>query len=68
MKGLFGGRVRHILTGSAPVAGEILTFFKEALGCVVQEGYGQTETCAGTFLLNIHDDNYGTVGGPNPSI
>ena len=28
VRGLFGGRVRHIITGSAPVAAEILTFFR----------------------------------------
>ena len=28
IKGLFGGRLRLMVTGSAPVAAEILTFFK----------------------------------------
>ena len=47
---------------------EILKFFRTALGCIVQEGYGMTETTAGSFLLDKNDTHYGTVGGPVGSI
>ncbi|KOC60001.1 Long-chain-fatty-acid--CoA ligase 5 [Habropoda laboriosa] len=41
-----GGRVRLMVVGSAPLAGNVLTFARCALGCLVVEGYGQTECCA----------------------
>lgn len=41
-----GGRVRLMLVGSAPLAGNVLTFARCALGCLIVEGYGQTECCA----------------------
>ena len=65
VKGMFGGRLRMFVTGSAPVAPTILTFFREALECDVREGYGQTETTAASFVTYDGDSNYGHVGGPN---
>lgn len=41
-----GGKLRLMLVGSAPLAGNVLTFTRCALGCLVIEGYGQTECCA----------------------
>lgn len=41
-----GGKLRLMLVGSAPLAGNVLTFTRCALGCLVVEGYGQTECCA----------------------
>lgn len=41
-----GGRLRLIVVGSAPLAGNVLTFARCALGCLIVEGYGQTECCA----------------------
>lgn len=40
------GRVRLMVTGSAPLAENVLTFVRAAMGCVVVEGYGQTECVA----------------------
>jgi long-subunit acyl-CoA synthetase (AMP-forming) len=34
--------VRLLVTGSAPIAPEVLTFFKTVLNAAVLEGYGQT--------------------------
>ena len=65
--GLFGGRLKTLVTGSAPVAPEILTFFREVLDCDVREGYGQTQTTAATFVTYEGDANYGHVGGINKS-
>ena len=49
----FGGNLRVLVTASAPISGEILTFFKVTLGLHVFECYGQTE-CTGpvTFTHN----------------
>jgi len=42
----FGGNLRVIIVGSAPLDEEIITFLRVTLGCFVLEGYGATETCA----------------------
>lgn len=47
-----GGKLRLMLVGSAPLAGNVLTFTRCALGCVVVEGYGQTE-CTAPITLTI---------------
>ncbi|GFV44669.1 long-chain-fatty-acid--CoA ligase 1 [Trichonephila clavipes] len=59
-----GGRMRLLVCGSAPLAGNVLTFIRCALGCVVVEGYGQTE-CVAPCTLNIQGDySVGHVGPP----
>ena len=65
---LFGGRVRLVVTGSAPIQKDVLRFFRIALGVPILEGYGQTETSAGgTFTLPREVDS-GNVGPPIASI
>lgn len=46
----FGGQLRLMVIGSAPLAGPVLTFTRCALGCLVVEGYGQTECVAAVTL------------------
>lgn len=64
MRALLGGRVRLMLTGSAPIAGEVLDFLKICFCCNICEGYGMTETAAGTMLTKDGDPKTGHVGGP----
>ncbi|CAG8442115.1 6583_t:CDS:2 [Dentiscutata heterogama] len=66
IKQVIGGRVRLILTGSAPIGPEVLQFLRIAFACDITEGYGQTEgICAATMTLK--DENAaGHVGGPIP--
>jgi long-chain acyl-CoA synthetase len=64
----FGGRLRFMLTGSAPVSPTILRFFTSVLNVLIIEVYGQTETVGGSFATAEGDHNYGHVGGPNHSV
>ena len=68
VKAIFGGRVRLMITGSAPISGEILAFLRIAFCCPILEGYGQTESCAGTTLTHPKDNQIGILGGPFPTV
>ncbi|KHN80059.1 Long-chain-fatty-acid--CoA ligase 5 [Toxocara canis] len=59
-----GGRVRVITVGSAPTAKEVLSFARAALGCIVVEGYGQTECSAAASAQMEGDPSVGHVGIP----
>jgi long-chain acyl-CoA synthetase len=61
---ILGGRVRCMITGSAPIAGNVLDFLKVCFSCDICEGYGMTETCAGSVLTKEGDPQTGIVGGP----
>jgi len=66
IRDMFGGRVRLMVSGSAPLSGEVLTFMRAAMGCIVLEGYGQTE-CVGAATVTLEGDcNPGHVGPPIP--
>ena len=57
----FGGRVRFFISGAAALNQEIAEWFGAA-GIQVLEGYGLTETSAGTFVNHPEDNRFGTVG------
>ncbi|XP_022970006.1 long chain acyl-CoA synthetase 4-like [Cucurbita maxima] len=67
-KGL-GGKVRIILSGAAPLAAHIETFFRVVSCAHVLQGYGLTETCGGTFVTLPNELRMlGTVGPPVPNV
>ena len=61
---MLGGKIRLMVTGSAPIAGEVLDFLKICFCADIIEGYGMTETCAGSFATIPFDPETGHVGGP----
>jgi len=63
---LMGGRVRFSVVGSAPLAANVLNFTRCAFGCMVLEGYGQTEATAGVTLTAPNEHVAGMVGAPIP--
>uniref|UniRef100_A0A8B9KBS6 Long-chain-fatty-acid--CoA ligase n=1 Tax=Astyanax mexicanus TaxID=7994 RepID=A0A8B9KBS6_ASTMX len=61
-----GGNVRFILTASAPISPTVLSFLRATLGCLIFEGYGQTECTAGCTFSMPGDWTAGHVGAPLP--
>ncbi|HEU0249139.1 MAG TPA: long-chain fatty acid--CoA ligase [Solirubrobacteraceae bacterium] len=67
VRAIFGGNVRHAVSGAAPIAKEILEFFWAA-GVPVLEGYGMTESATAATVCTIEDHKFGTVGRPFPGV
>ncbi|HWX86669.1 MAG TPA: long-chain fatty acid--CoA ligase [Solirubrobacteraceae bacterium] len=67
VRAIFGGNVRHAVSGAAPIAKEILEFFWAA-GVPVLEGYGMTETATAATVCTVADHKFGTVGKPFPGV
>lgn len=59
----FGGRIRFLVSGGAPLAPEIINFLQNA-NLTILEGYGLTETVAPCILNPIARQIPGTIGLP----
>jgi long-chain acyl-CoA synthetase len=57
-----------MVTGSAPIDVTVLDFLKITFCVPVLEGYGLTESSAGSCLTRMNDPIAGHVGGPIPSL
>jgi len=62
-----GGRVRAIFCGSAPLSGRVMRFARCAMGAIVFEGFGSTESTAICTTQIPGDLETGVVGPPLPS-
>lgn len=67
VKQKLGGNVKLVVSGGAPIARHTEEFLRVCFCCEVSQGYGLTETCAGSFVtIPGHMDHLGTVGIPTP--
>ncbi|EPZ34892.1 AMP-dependent synthetase/ligase domain-containing protein [Rozella allomycis CSF55] len=65
---ILGGRVRLMLTASAPLAGEVMNFLRVCFSCPMIEAYGATETTGLGTLTFMNDFSTGHVGVPFPCV
>jgi long-chain acyl-CoA synthetase len=62
-----GGRMQAVVCGGAPLSAEVARFF-HAMGVLVCEGWGATET-TGPATINVPGDfRFGSVGKPLPGV
>jgi long-chain acyl-CoA synthetase len=67
LRAAVGGRVRHAVSGGAPL-GERLGHFFRGVGITIIEGYGLTETTAAATVNRPGRNKIGTVGQPLPGV
>jgi long-chain acyl-CoA synthetase len=60
----FGGRLRLILSGGAPLSKETHKFITITVNVPIIQGYGLTESCAGGTVTEMDEQTLGIVGPP----
>jgi long-chain acyl-CoA synthetase len=64
IQALLGGRVRAMVTASAPIDLKVLNYLKICFCVPINEAYGLTEVSGGATATKVEDPNSGHVGGP----
>ena len=63
----FGGRIRIMISGAAPLSTDVQSFFN-TIGLPIVEGYGLTETSAPLSCNTPENNKRGSVGRPLPGV
>lgn len=63
-KQILGGRVRNMVSASAPIDKDVLDFLKICFCCQISEAYGLTESSGASTVTAVDDKLTGHVGGP----
>eukprot|EP01029_Cantina_marsupialis_P013182 TRINITY_DN2918_c0_g2_i4.p1 TRINITY_DN2918_c0_g2~~TRINITY_DN2918_c0_g2_i4.p1 ORF type:complete len:702 (-),score=263.50 TRINITY_DN2918_c0_g2_i4:509-2614(-) len=58
----FGGRLKIMVSGSAPIAPTLIEFMRVCCGVIFVEGYGLTETAASHAVMDPIDQTVGSIG------
>ena len=53
----FGGRLRFVVSGGAPLGSSVQEYLQIVLCCPILQGYGLTETCAALSSSLVHSLN-----------
>lgn len=64
IRAMLGGRIKHIVCGSAPLSPDTMEFIRACLDVTLLQGYGLTETAAGAAAMGMTDRSAGLVGPP----
>jgi len=64
----FGGNIRIMASGAAPLAADLSSWAKTVFACPVLEGYGMTENSGAAVAMPTTLNTSGSVGGPLPCI
>jgi long-chain acyl-CoA synthetase len=64
---MFGGRVRFLVSGGAPLSHEVVQSM-HAFGIPLLDGFGLTETAGATHINRLDHCRVGTVGQPLPLV
>ncbi|MFH1985814.1 MAG: AMP-binding protein [Pseudomonadota bacterium] len=60
--------LRHCVGAGEPLNPEIIEVWKEATGCTIRDGYGQTETVCLCGSFPCIEPRFGSMGKPSPGI
>ncbi|NLH48361.1 MAG: long-chain fatty acid--CoA ligase [Myxococcales bacterium] len=67
LRAVLGGRMKYFVSGGAPLDANIAEFFS-AVGIIVLEGWGATETAAPATVNRLDNFVFGSVGLPLPGV